>query len=56
MAKRVQLRPLTRSERQPLKAKLKDLSLAARVHQRYRVIDEVRKGYRPVASTVTIHG
>jgi transposase len=44
MAKTLALRALTRSEQRTLTAKLKDLSLSARVHQRYRVIDEVQKG------------
>ena len=44
MAKTLPLRALTRSEQRTLTAKLKDLSLSARVHQRYRVIDEVQKG------------
>jgi transposase len=45
MAKKtLQLRALTRAERQVLANKLKDLSLSARVHQRYRMIEEVRKG------------
>lgn len=45
MATRLRLRVLTRKERRLLQAKLKDLSLAVRVHQRYRVIEEVRKGH-----------
>ena len=45
MPKRLQLRPLTRAEQGRLRAKLRDLSLAARIHQRYRVIAEVRHGY-----------
>src|SRR5712691_5546718 len=40
----VRLRPLTRSEYRALERKLKDLSLSARIHQRYRVIAEVRSG------------
>lgn len=40
----VHLRPLTRSERRVLEGKLHDLSLSARIHQRYRVIAEVRAG------------
>jgi transposase len=35
---------LTAAERRQLRAKVRDLSLSARIHQRYRVIDEVRKG------------
>jgi transposase len=45
MARPLRLRWLTRRERRLLRAKLKDLSLAARVHQRYRIIEEVRKGH-----------
>ena len=48
MAKTLQLRPLRRGEQRVLFAKLKDLSLSARVHQRYRVIEEVRKGHSVV--------
>jgi transposase len=48
MAKTLQLRRLRRGEQRVLAAKLKDLSLSARVHQRYRVIEEVRKGYSVV--------
>ncbi len=40
----VRLRPLTRSERTRLKAKVRDLKLPTRVHRRYRVIEEVRRG------------
>ena len=43
--KNVQLRALTGAERRVLASKLKDLSLSARVHQRYRIIEEVRKGH-----------
>lgn len=44
MPRRLRLRSLTRRELRFLDLKLKDLSLSARVHQRYRVISEVRKG------------
>jgi transposase len=44
MPKRLELRPLTPTERHVLRAKLRDLALAVRVHQRYRVIEEVRRG------------
>ena len=44
MPKPVRLRPLTRREHRVLQIKLRDLSLSVRVHQRYRIIDEVRKG------------
>jgi transposase len=47
MATPIRLRALTRAERRQLRSKLKDLSLSARVHQRYRVIEEVRHG-RPM--------
>jgi len=57
MAKPLRLRRLGRSERRLLEAKLKDLSLAARIHQRYRIIEEVRKGHgiRAVADRVGCH-
>ena len=44
MPKPVRLRALTRAEQRVLRAKVKDLSLSVRVHQRYRLIDEVRRG------------
>ncbi len=43
--KHLVLRPLDRAEQQTLKAKIRDLSLCARVHQRYRVIDQVPRSY-----------
>lgn len=57
MATRLRLRPLTRGEQQRLRARLRDLSLAARIHQRYRIIEEVRKGYgiRAAADRVGCH-
>lgn len=48
MAKPLQLRVLTRGERRTLASKLKDLSLSARLHQRYRIIEEVRRGHSAV--------
>jgi transposase len=42
---RVQLRSLSRAESRLLQGKLKDLSLSARIHQRYRIISEVRGGH-----------
>jgi transposase len=45
MARHLELRPLTRSERRVLQSKLRDLTLSVRVHQRYRVIDQVRRGF-----------
>ena len=42
MARRIALRRLTPSERRVLRAKLLDLSLSVRVHQRYCVSDQVR--------------
>jgi transposase len=39
------LRRLTRREQRILQSKIRDLSLSVRVHQRYRVIDEVRRGH-----------
>ena len=44
MPRSLQLRSISRSERRVLNGKLKDLSLAVRVHQRYRVVNEVAKG------------
>ncbi len=45
MATRLRLRRLTRREQRFLKAKLKDLSLSARIHQRYRIVADVLKGH-----------
>lgn len=47
MRRAVRLRSLTSREGRLLRAKLKDLSLSARIHQRYRLIAELRAG-RPV--------
>lgn len=44
MPRSLQLRSISRSERRVLNCKLRDLSLAVRVHQRYRVVNEVGKG------------
>ena len=46
--KPVRLRRLTRSQKNTLRKKLKDLSLSARIHQRYRIIDLSSKGYAAV--------
>lgn len=43
--KPVRLRPLARGERRLLRAKIKDLSLSVRIHQRYRIIALVAEGY-----------
>ncbi|MFQ5473944.1 MAG: helix-turn-helix domain-containing protein [Dehalococcoidia bacterium] len=45
MPKHVALRSLTRKERGVLRKKVKDLTLAARVHQRYRIVDLVSRGH-----------
>jgi len=45
MAHHLELRPLKRTEQRVLRAKLRDLTLSVRVHQRYRVIDQVRRGF-----------
>ncbi len=45
MARHLALRPLTRGEQRVLRSKLKDLTLSVRVHQRYRVIDQVQRGF-----------
>lgn len=57
MAKPVRLRPMTRSELGLLSEKLKDLSLSARVHQRYRIVGEMLKGHAvaEVADRVGCH-
>lgn len=39
------LRPLAPRERQILKAEIRDLSLSARVHQRYRIVEQVCNGH-----------
>jgi len=44
MATPLRLRTVTRAEQRLLQSKLRDLALSARVHQRYRVIDEIRRG------------
>lgn len=44
MAGRVRLRSLTRAERRLQRGKLRDLSLAVRVHQRYRIIEAAEQG------------
>ncbi|MGH8471953.1 MAG: helix-turn-helix domain-containing protein [Gammaproteobacteria bacterium] len=49
MPRRVGLRALTRAERRVLRQKVKDLSLSARIHQRYRLIDELQQGHAPLA-------
>jgi len=57
MARRIPLRPLTASEQRVLRSKLRDLSLSVRVHQRYRIIDQVRRGFglKPAAERVGCH-
>lgn len=57
MAKRLHLRAPRRSELATLRAKIRDFSLAARIHRRYRIIDLARRGYRlmEVAERVGCH-
>ena len=57
MAKRLHLRAPRRSELATLRAKIRDLSLAARIHRRYRIIDLARRGYRlmEIAEPVGCH-
>ena len=45
MPRSLQLRALSRSERRVLNRKIKDLSLSVRVHQRFRVVNEVANGW-----------
>lgn len=44
----VRLRPLTRNEQRLLRQRVTDLSLSARIHQRYRIIELVWKGHSVV--------
>jgi transposase len=44
MTRRLRLRALTPGERRVLRAKVRDLSLSVRIHQRYRIIAEVARG------------
>lgn len=44
MTRRLRLRAPTAPERRVLRAKLRDLSLSVRIHQRYRIIEAVRQG------------
>jgi transposase len=50
MAPHLKLRPLTRRELRVLRSKLRDLTLSVRVHQRYRVIDQVQRGFTLLAT------
>ena len=45
MSKHIFLRSLKPREKQILTAKVRDLSLAARIHQRYRIVDQVQRGF-----------
>jgi transposase len=45
MPRAVRLRPLSSAEHKVLREKLRDLSLSARIHQRYRIVAEVLKGH-----------
>jgi transposase len=51
------LRKLTAAERRHLRQRLRDLSLSARIHQRYRIIEDLRAGHAPqvVADRVGRH-
>src|SRR5215831_3270815 len=44
MPRHLVLRPLRRGEQRALRSKLRDLTLSVRVHQRYRVLDQVQRG------------
>jgi transposase len=46
MPRHIALKSLTRREKRILEEKIRDLSLSARVHQRYRIIDQVWRGYK----------
>jgi transposase len=45
VARQVRLRALTRAEKRALRRRVRDLSLSARIHQRYRIIDLVSRGH-----------
>lgn len=45
MPKKLVLRNLSLAEQRVLRGKLQDLSLSARIHQRYRIIDQIRCGH-----------
>lgn len=49
MAGPLRLRPLTRGERRLLRAKVRDLALAVRIHQRYRIIEAAGQGLGALA-------
>jgi transposase len=51
---RVQLRRLTAREQRVLAAKLKDLTLAARLHQRYRIVAAARGAPSVLAAAATV--
>lgn len=57
MSQHPSLRPLKSREKQTLTTKIRDLSLSARVHQRYRIIDQALRGYSPaqIADRVGCH-
>lgn len=54
---RLTIRAVTRGERRHLRERLRDLTLSARVHQRYRIIEDVRRGHplSAVAGRVGCH-
>lgn len=57
MNTRLALRRLTKGERRQLQQRVRDLTLSARVHQRYRIIEALRQGHPPsvVAERVGCH-
>lgn len=57
MGARLGLRTLTPAERRRLRDRVRDLSLSARIHQRYRIIADVRRGHSAevVADRVGCH-
>lgn len=54
MPRPVHLRALTPGERRVLRRKLRDLTLSVRVHQRYRIIDQVRRGFALVETAARV--
>jgi transposase len=57
MSRRLGLRKLTAAEQRQLRERLRDRSLSARIHQRYRIIADVRDGHSAevVADRVGCH-
>lgn len=57
MRQRLTVRRITKAEARHLQQRLRDLTLSARVHQRYRIVEELRQGRSPseIADRVGCH-